>query len=248
MPKKKKTKNNKKNNDIRISVIIPTLNEEKYLDIALFHIKKQNPYEMIVGDSHSDDATTRIAKKYGAKVAYAPRGGACLGRNAAARIAKGDVLLFLDADTIAYPNLIETIKKDFKNRKVVGWTCNFYAFSPKYRDHVLYTATNDLIRFLIKFVKPHAAGFIIAVRKSVFEKVGGFNESLKVMEDHELVWRISKYGKFKFSNETCVFTSARRINKWGGWELFKRYSKIYFGYILNKRKYETKNVKYEPIR
>lgn len=237
-----------KNDDVKVSVIIPTLNEEKYIDMTLFHIKRQNPYEIILGDSHSDDNTVKIAKKYGAKIAYAPRGAASFGRNAAARIAKGDVLLFLDADTIAYTNLIEVIKEDFRNKKVVGWTCTFYAFSPKWREHAIYTATSNLIKFLVKNVKPHAAGFIIAVSRSAFEKVDGFNEKLKVMEDHDLAWRIAKQGRFKFSDKTCVFTSTRRINQWGGWALLKRYSKTYFGYIINKEKFDSKKVRYEPIR
>ncbi|MFH0832692.1 MAG: glycosyltransferase [Candidatus Aenigmatarchaeota archaeon] len=244
MAKKKK----QKNRDIRVSVIIPTLNEDKYIEPTLFHIKRQNPYEIILGDSYSDDGTVKIAKKYGAKVAYAPRGAASIGRNAAAKKAKGDVLLFLDADTIAYPNMLETIKKDFKDRRIAGWTCTFYAFSPYLKDHVMYTATSDLIKFLVEHVKPHAAGFNIAVRRSVFEKINGFDESLKVMEDHDLTWRVSKHGKFKFSTETCVFTSVRRLSNWGRWGLFKKYSKIYLGYILKNKKYDTKNVRYEPIR
>lgn len=234
--------------DLKISVIIPTLNEEKYIDMTLFHISRQKPYEIIIGDSHSTDDTVKIAKKYGAKVVYAKKGAASLGRNAAAKAAKGDILLFLDADTIAYPNLLEVVEKDFSSKNIVGWTCRFYAFSPKREDHLFYITGSDLIEFLVKTIKPHAAGFNIAVRRDIFETVNGFDESLKVMEDHDLAWRVSKHGKFKFSKETCVFTSARRINKWGIINLIGKYSAIYINYLIRNKNFDTKKVRYEPVR
>lgn len=240
-------KNKRRNNALKISVIIPTLNEEKYIDTTLFHIKKQNPYEIIIGDSHSNDKTVRIAKKYGAKIVYAPKGSASLGRNAGAKIAKGDVLLFLDADTIAYPNLIDVIKEDFKNRHVVGWTCKFFAFSPKWREHALVVATSNLIEFLVKHVKPHAAGLAMAIRKSAFERVNGFDGSMKVVDDHDMAVRVAKYGKFKFSDKTCVFTSTRRLQR-GSWNLVKKYSKLYLSYMLKGKKFRTNEISYEPIR
>ena len=90
----------------------------------------------------------------------------------------------------------------------------------------------------------------MAARKDVFEKVHGFDENLKVMEDHDFAMKIGKEGKFIFSKETCVYTSTRRMKQWGGWGLFKRYSKIYLSYFMNKKKFYNNidKVKYEPIR
>ncbi len=233
---------------MKISVVLPTLNEEKYIESTLFHIRKMKPFEIIVADSHSKDKTREIAKKYGAKVVLCPRKNAAIGRNAGGRKARGDVILFLDADSIVFPNMLETLENDFKDKKVAGWTCSIYGFTPKWSEQLMYNMANQLINFLtMTMKKPHAAGICIAVRREVFNKLNGFNENLKVMEDHDFAKRTKKYGNFIFSKDTCVFTSARRIENWGGLNLIKKYSKIYISFMLNKNK-DYQNVEYEPIR
>ncbi|PIV12587.1 MAG: teichoic acid biosynthesis protein, partial [Candidatus Nealsonbacteria bacterium CG03_land_8_20_14_0_80_36_12] len=95
-----------------LSIIIPTLNEEKYLPSLLEEIKKQNfsDYEIIVADGGSEDKTVKIARNYGCKIV---KGGLpAKGRNEGAKIAEGDILLFMDADNIFLPenflkNLLE---------------------------------------------------------------------------------------------------------------------------------------------
>ena len=231
----------------RISVLIPTLNEAKYLEATLFHIKMQKPYEIIIGDSSSTDDTVKVAKKYGARVAVTKkRGSASYGRNAATRIAKGDIFVFIDADTIPYTNFLDVIRKDFSDPKLVGWTCSFFAFSPKFRDQLMFQLASDMIKVLTKYArKPHAAGFAIAVRKDIFNRVR-FDESLTAMEDHDFTMRVGKYGKFKFSNETCVFSSVRRLNKWGRLGLVKKYASIYVKYFLKGGK--LGKLRYETVR
>ena len=58
----------------KISVIIPALNEEKYIDTTLFHISRLKPFEIIVADANSKDKTVEIAKKYGCKIVGARQG------------------------------------------------------------------------------------------------------------------------------------------------------------------------------
>ena len=236
---------------MKISVVIPTLNEGKYIETTLFHIKRLKPYEIIVADSHSKDNTVKIAKKYGAPVVQAKRGAASYGRNAGGRAAKGDVILFLDADSIVFPNLFDVIRKDFKNKKVVGWTCTIYGFTPSWKEQIIYNMSNNLVDFLTNYVKkPHAPGIVIGVRKEIFDKVNGFDENLKVMEDHDFAMRTGKFGTFRFSKDTCVYTSTRRMNKWGGLGLIKKYSKIYLKYFINKKNFEKDigKIQYEVIR
>ena len=243
--------NSPKRSPMKISIVIPTLNECKYLETTLFHLKQLKPYEIIVADSHSTDNTIKIAKKYGCRVVQSRRGAASFGRNAGGWAAKGDVILFLDADSIVFPNILDTIKKDFHDKKVTGWTCTIYGFTPSWKEQILYNMSNNLIDFLIKYAKkPHAAGISIAVRRHVFNKVKGFDENLKVMEDHDFAKRVGNLGEFMFSKETCVYTSTRRMNKWGGLGLIKKYSKIYLKYMMNKKKFEENinKVQYEAIR
>jgi hypothetical protein len=138
-----------------------------------------------------------------------------------------------------------------KNKKVVGWTCTIYGFTPSWKEQIIYNMSNNLIDFLTNYVKkPHAPGIVIAVKKQIFDKVGGFDENLKVMEDHDFAMKSGKFGTFKFSKETCVYTSTRRMNKWGGLGLIKKYSKIYLKYFINKKNFEKDigKIQYEAIR
>lgn len=237
--------------EMKISIVIPTLNEGKYIESTLFHLKRLNPYEIIVADSHSEDDTVKIAKKYGARVVQARRGAASFGRNAGGKIARGDVILFLDADSIVFPNILEVMQKDFKGRKTSGWTCSVYGFTPSWKEQVIYNMSNSLVNFLTTHAKkPHAPGIVIGVRKEVFDKVNGFDETLKVMEDHDFAARVGQHGKFRFSKQTCVYTSTRRMNKWGGLGLIKKYSQIYIKYFINKSKFKQNidDIEYEAIR
>lgn len=204
-----------------------------------------------MADSRSEDDTVKIASRYGARVVYAKRGAASFGRNVGGHAAKGDVILFLDADSIVFPNLLDVIQKDFKNKKLAGWTCTIYGFTPSWKEQIIYNMSNNLVDFLTTYVKkPHAPGIVIAVRKNIFEKIGGFDEKLKVMEDHDFAMKVGKFGIFKFSKKTCVYTSTRRMNKWGGLGLIKKYSKIYLKYFIDKKKFEKdiKRIQYETVR
>ena len=102
----------------RLSIIIPTLNEEKNLSLLLDSLEKQSfkDYEIIVADAGSKDKTKTIAKKYGAKIT---KGGLpAKGKNEGAKIAKGSLLLFLDADTILPKGFIEKFLKEFYKKKL----------------------------------------------------------------------------------------------------------------------------------
>ena len=101
-----------------LSVIIPTFNEEKYLPKLLESIKKQTykDYEIIVADATSKDRTRQMAKKYNCRVI---KGGMpAIGRNNGAKIAKGDILLFLDADSIIEKDFISNALIYMKKRKL----------------------------------------------------------------------------------------------------------------------------------
>lgn len=229
---------------VRVSVVIPTLNEERYIEDLLFHLRKQNPHEIIVADSYSEDTTRKIAKKYRARIADAPKKNAAAGRNAGAKLATGDVLLFLDADNVPYCNLIDTVSRDFRNRKLVGWTCSIFAFSPSRKEQILYEMYNDMAKLLVKVKKPHAAGIVMGIRKKTFDSIGGFDEDKKVVEDHDLALRVGKMGNFVFSSDTCVFTSTRRVSEWGIGGILKEYSKMYLNFLLKgNKKYD-----YPPVR
>lgn len=199
-----------------LSIIIPTLNEEKYLPFLLESIKKQNfnDYEIVVADAGSRDKTVEIAKNYGCKIA---RGGLpAKGRNEGAKIARGDLLLFLDADVILPENFFENTLKEFKKRNLDIASFSLEPRSkgnfPKFLFNIFY---NQPIKILEKSL-PHASQAIL-VKKIVHQKTGGgFDEEIKIAEDHEYARRARRFGKFGILKSTKIFVSTRRFSR-DGW-------------------------------
>jgi len=103
---------------MKLSIIIPALNEENNLPGLLNSLKEQSfsDYEIIIADAGSKDGTAAIAKKYGCKIV--PGGLPAKGRNEGAKIAKGDILFFLDADTVLPDNFFEKAIAEFNDRQL----------------------------------------------------------------------------------------------------------------------------------
>jgi len=225
---------------IEISVIIPTLNEEKYIEECLKNIKKQSfkDYEIIVSDGLSIDNTVKIAKKYSKKVISSKDKGIGEGRNKGAKIAKGEILLFIDADTIIAPDLLSKIVSSVKNKDIIGLTT-------KVRSKEKLSVLDDLgfkfYDFFIRaslalpFLIPQIAGTCLCVKKSIFEKVGGFNVYMKTCEDLDFCKRAKKYGRFLYLRGSYVKTSIRRIKKWGRLKFVVYQTASLFKYNLFKK-------------
>jgi len=224
-----------------LSVIIPTLNEEKIIEKCLKRFEKQTNknFELIVSDSYSNDDTVKKARKY-AKVVMA-RKGIARGRNDGAKKARGEIICFIDADTLVAKNFVDTILKDFKDEKLVGWLCRIKPDNKNYK--FWFDLTNFLLKFFIKIGKPHGVGFAFGIRKKAFDKIRGFNEKLTLNEDHDLAFRLSKFGKFKFSEKTYVINSTRRLRNWGLLKTLKVYLLSYPIFLLGL---EAKG--HEPVR
>ncbi len=100
-----------------LSIVIPTKNEERYLPRLLASIKRQSfsDYEIIVADNGSSDSTRAVAESFGCKVTGGGLPGE--GRNRGAAAARGDVVLFLDADTeLVDADFLESALREFKER------------------------------------------------------------------------------------------------------------------------------------
>jgi len=204
-----------------LSIIIPTLNEQEYLPLLLAEIKKQDfeDYEIIVADANSSDDTVKIAKSFGCKVVEG--GLPSKGRNQGARIAFGDLFLFIDADALFLPEgfLNELVQK-FENKKLGIASFPIY---PKGNiiDKIFYGLYNLWARLSQKFLS-HATN-VILVKKEIHQAINGFNERVKFAEDHDYVRRAGKYGKFGFINIKPVLVSARRFEKDGRFMTYLKY-------------------------
>ena len=104
--------------DVTISVVIPTYNEEKCIENCLSSVMNGSalPLEIIVADGGSSDKTVEIAKRMGAIVINNPHKHAAGGRNEGIKIAKGNVIAFIDADCIADKYWLQEIKNTFDER------------------------------------------------------------------------------------------------------------------------------------
>jgi len=232
-----------------ISVIIPTLNEEKYIGPTLKALKSQDytrKYEIILADGGSRDKTVKIAKNMVDKVVVVNERGIAKGRNTGARAAKGDMLLFVDADTILLFNALEEVEKAFKNKKIVCASCPILPTTPQAKYFMLYWGFNQFVKTSIRTRTPQIAGLFFACRKKAFDRVGGFDENLETLEDFDLSRKLSKIGKTSFIEDTLVLTSHRRIKEWGRIKGVRKYIKFYLSYIVTGKGGSTDE--YKPIR
>lgn len=207
-----------------LSIIIPTLNEEKYLPLLLESIKGQgfNNYEIIVADAGSKDKTIEIAKNYGCRII--PGGLPAKGRNEGAKAAKGDLLLFLDADAVLPENFFEKSLKEFKKRNLEIASFCLLPVEKNKLYSFFFTFFYNLPIILLEKILPHAAMGIL-IKKELFEKLNGFDEDITLAEDHYLARRAKKLGKYGIIRAAKIFVSTRRFKK-EGW------FKTYFKYLL----------------
>ncbi len=210
---------------IKISIVIPTYNEEYYLPELLDSIKSQEfgDYEIIIADADSQDGTCQIAKDYNCKIV---KGGIpAIGRNNGAKIARGELILFLDSDLILPPGYLQDVVSEFEERKLGIGITQMIPISNKKRDKLLHELANRFM-IMVESIKPHGAGcYGIICRRKLHEKVNGFNESLDFGEDADYIERMGSISKFKVLRRPYLRVSTRRLEKEGLKNLAVKYAK-----------------------
>lgn len=199
-----------------LSIIIPTLNEEKNLPLLLESIAKQTfrDFETVVADSAATaDKTKEIAQSHDCRLVLG--GTVSEGRNRGAAAAAGRVFLFLDADVVL-PNqfFLEDTVNEFIGRDLDLATCRIRAIDGDAYDKLMHGIYNVYSVALGKIL-PHIPGFCFFIKRSVYEAVGGFDEQVKLAEDHELARRSAKIGTFGFLYTQCIPVSTRRFERDG---------------------------------
>jgi|YelNatPaOPRAMG01_1025707.scaffolds.fasta_scaffold02707_3 glycosyltransferase involved in cell wall biosynthesis len=207
---------------LRVSVIIPTLNEAAYLPNLLEALAAQTypATEVIVADAGSTDGTPELARRYGALVVQG--GTPAVGRNAGARVASGDLFLFLDADVVPFPDFIERAVMEFLNKQCDVATVRMVPWDGNLVERVVHDAAN-LCLILMQSIFPHAPGFCILIKRELHKKIGGFDERLLMGEDTDYVQRAARFGRFAVLTSTCIPVSMRRIRKEGMLRLGAKY-------------------------
>ena len=205
-----------------LSIIIPTLNEEKHLTALLRSIKDQDfdNHEIIVADGGSKDKTKKVAKDFGCKIVKG--GSPAEGKNEGAKIAKGSILLFLDADVALKNNSLPRVLKEFKKKKLKIATFFLMPNSKKKSSKFLFTFFYNIPIFLLEKVLPHAAMGIL-IEKKLFKKLGGFDEKITLAEDHDLARRGDRLGKYGIIKSSNIYVSDRRFKKEGWLKTYSKY-------------------------
>jgi glycosyltransferase involved in cell wall biosynthesis len=219
----------------KFSFIIPSKNEEKYIGRCLSSIRRQRgSHEIIVVDSYSTDNTVKIARKYGSRVLFERKKGPAAARNKGAKAAKGDILVFTDADVVFGKDFLEKLGRKF--RGISGCVFRVKPYDAKsFPEAFVYMLLNNIMRIIFTFGFVMTPGSCFVYDRKIFQKTGGFNPKMLTNEDHDMARRASKFGQFRYFSDVTVNVSARRVNRIGIFGAFILYPKSTLLYFLNKR-------------
>jgi glycosyltransferase involved in cell wall biosynthesis len=217
---------NSKLKNMKLSIIIPALEEEKFIKKTLLSLRelKNFDYEIIVSDGHSKDRTVEIAKEYADKVIVhdgKTRQTIGQGRNRGAEVARGDFFVFIDSD-VFIPNINDFFAKAIsefeKNEKLVAFTVCLKTL-PEYEtlgDKISFAILNFLYWFMNDIMhKGSSSGEFQMFRAEAFKKIKGYSEILVITEDTEIFMRMTKIGEVKFDYSLCVMHTSRRAHNEG---------------------------------
>jgi glycosyltransferase involved in cell wall biosynthesis len=199
------------------SVIIPTLNEEKFIEHCLQSILHQRvdrtEFEIIVSDGASTDKTFTIAEKLADRVIVNEKRGASVQRNYGVLQAKGEIFVFIDADTHLENNFLTALKEQFSDPRVVAVSGIAYPADGKLPQRLVYRGTYILMQVLHLLNLSLFPAMCVAYRRQAFENAGGFREDFTTLEDLDLSKRISASGVTRIATRAHAFSSTRRIHK-----------------------------------
>lgn len=214
-----------------LSVIIPTLNEEKYLPFLLLSLAQQSfqDFEVIVVDGNSDDQTVKVAKSFEKKVSNlhileSKKRSLPYQRNMGASKATGDWLLFIDADTVCLPYMTERVKAFTALTKSHFFTSWCRSDTDTCGDAKTALVANYVLEYGFGMKQPLAPGPFTVVKRTVFDWVGGYDDTATFGEDYDLTLRLLKRGiSYDIIRETLFIWSMRRIRTHGAFQMIRQY-------------------------
>jgi glycosyltransferase involved in cell wall biosynthesis len=227
-----------------VSIIIITLNEVENLKDTILAVRQASqirsdysiPVEIIVSDGGSNDGTIELAKEFADKLVLgSPSRYKQLNRGA--KSSKGDVLIFLHADTILPKNGIIEILHNLKDQNIIGgafkkkwkWSPNVKRSQFLRFVSYLWQSTGN---WLVRFFKSFPADNAIFVRRKIFQKMNGFSP-LWICEGFDFIRRLKKFGRRRvICLLLSVYTSARRFEKYGFFRILFTWFFIYWMWWL----------------
>lgn len=210
-----------------ISFVIPAHNEEELIGETLRFLRASavalgEPFEIIVVDDASTDATARIARDAGAAVERIDRRQIAASRNAGARVARGDLLIFVDADTHVQTETLRQALAAVRGGAVGGGARFVFESGPRWA-HALGKGTVFIMRVL-----SWAAGCFVFARRDAFEAVGGFDERYFATEELVLSRALKRRGRMVIV-PAPVITSGRKQRHFTAREMWRQIAAIIVG-------------------
>lgn len=218
---------------MKISIIIPCLNEEKFLPNLIADLRNQSllPDEILVIDAGSKDKTLELVKSDNLVKVINTNPNIGAQRKLGGEKAEGDLLFFFDSDVRVYKDFIKDAVVKIQSKKLDLATFKYIPYNLGINNEII--TSRKSIRFLYKFfntlfyifrkISPSGAGSGIFTTKETFLKLNGFSENLK-FDDIDFIRRGAKLGKFDIL-DIDLLVSDRRFVRYG-------IIKTFFSYLI----------------
>ncbi|MCX7930491.1 MAG: glycosyltransferase [Chlorobi bacterium] len=226
---------------IRISVVIPTLQEERGIESLLNRFDdatiQEWGIEIIVSDGGSTDATVQIAQRYADRIAVyrgQRRQTIAEGRNIGAQLGCGETFVFLNADCVpANWEQFWSVLTEWSRGNGPYAHCVALAapveIAPQQRqwsDRIVHGIFNAYLRCAVALGAGVGRGECQIVRRWLFERIGGYDSALAAGEDFEFMHRARRWTPIALPKELLVYESPRRYRRWG-------YRRILWQWFIN---------------
>jgi glycosyltransferase involved in cell wall biosynthesis len=230
-----------------VTVIVCAFNEARLLPACLFSLLSQTrpPDEIVVIDNASTDGTGAIARRVpGVRVVEEPAKGLVVARETGRRIARGDILAYVDADCRAPLTWLERVADRFIARDgLVAVTGPYRFYDWDWLGRALIRGYDVLVAPPTHALVHHALGIgailyggNFAVRREALARIGGFDRTIEFHgEDTNLGRRLTPCGRIAVAGDCWVWTSARRYQAMGKRQVFSLYVRNFWSEILRHR-------------
>ena len=222
---------------MKLSFVVPAFNEAKHIEHCLAHIDaavagciqdRDLTVERIVVDNNSTDETAAIAESLGAVVVFEPINQISRARNAGATAARGDWLIFVDADSDLSPELLSDVLALIDQGGYVGCGSVMMMQNAPLSWRWSIATWNWLSAKL-----SWAAGSFFVCRADAFAELGGFSEQIFVSEEIELSRRVKRFARahgerFVVLTGHPLVTSGRKFELYSQWEIFTQFCRLIF--------------------
>ncbi len=205
---------------MRLSIVVPAYNEERALPTTLSLLREAikalpgGTAQVVVVDNGSRDATATVARRSGATVVEEPVQGIGRARNRGAAATQGQALVFVDADVSVPAKLLASIESELEDPSCIGGGFEV-SYRARKRSVRMYLAGWRVLGRALGAVQ----GGVQFCRRSFFERLNGYNESLWMGEDVEFFWRLrhlagARGKRVVVLRDPKVESSARRFDQW----------------------------------